>query len=241
MSSSKYGINRTYNFTIEGKAQIRELEDALNNTVRLLQDTQEELESTKRAMDELQMKYDFETSSSGIAAMRDNLETLQDTASRTATEFTRLIKAFNVDPSALQKEGFTYIDFINRLTEGSATFNQAATDFKREYPELIRDINSSLGSAIDTQMFNTLLTTVDGVVKSLEDLHTKVNEIGSAGGGGGGGGGIVDMSNAIEQLKDAAAGLPEEIRGSYEAITDLVNALTSLGSIDDNNIVAIRI
>ena len=217
MSDINLNMSRTYNFNESAELKLK-----LAQAKADLKEVRDQLIQTESEVDRLKEKL----SKIDGGAFDD----LTQAARRSVEEVRAFLKAFQIDPKLV---GFD--QFKESIMNGGKTALEVITDIKSKYAELFESFN---GHGIDTSMLTDFIARLDDIKNSITDLVKIIPEMlsGADGGGGGGSGGgqkMLDISAAIEQLRAAAEGMPEEMREAYNAITELVKAVNEYANIDD--------
>lgn len=219
-------------------AQLKLSEDALDKVNQKLADSQAEVQKLQRDLENVKR-------GKGFAGLEDDLDRFKATAKVAEIEFKKFLSVVNIPEDAISQETELRVSsLIDKVRNGSATVSQAITKIKTDFAYLMSENYASSGGLFDSEMVSSFTTALESLSSTLTDVKDKVDTLlvkGPASGGGGDGfsgaaASAADYTRLLEMMDEAAKAMTEDVRGSYETITNLIYSVSALGTIDASSL-----
>lgn len=220
-----YGVDVQNIFNnLENSTKANKLVTDLNNANAVI-------DSLTSQLKEAQDKLEDSESGNGIKVIRQECEKLRNEIDKIREEATETFSAFltinNLDP-----DSYAYIDFFERIRNGSLTAKEAIAEFKRDNSKLL-DSNTSF----DTTQLQDFSNRLDSVSKKIIDISNKLEDISSNGvkvDGSGTSGNLEELATIVEEISKVNAS--ENTSDLYEALSKVLTVIKEIGQSDTDNL-----
>lgn len=229
--------------SVEGQAEIQRLQTELKGSQEAAERLRQSLSGARDQISELNAELSNVKSAAGIDLLEQKIERFQDTASRAAEEFRAFLQATRLTDTYGAGE-WQFADMFDDIERGSKTAQEAIVQVKQEYADFIKEGASGGRGAFDSQMIQQfsasltqLGTTVNTVLEKVESIQTEGVRVAEGMGAMSSEGGSV--ASVLQRITETAASMDGELKGSYEAIAKLTEAMTQYAGIDEGKLLSI--
>ena len=231
-------VEQNINVNVTGEAEIHRLYTELQAAQASLDRVNSTLQSTETELDRVRSQFDDFAHGNGIDILQGELERFKNTAEQSVDEFRAFLQSVNLN-DAWGNNDWQFSDLFEQIKDGSITASQAILRVKTDYRALMEEAYQESGGMFDTQMVQGFTAALDHLGETIGIVVERLNSIEQNGvkavGGSGGG----DVANVLSQIENAARGMSEEVKGSYESITSLVNAMNEYANLDSTRILGV--
>lgn len=231
-------VEQNINVNVTGEAEIHRLYTELQAAQASLDRVNSTLQSTETELDRVRSQFDDFAHGNGIDILQEELERFKNTAEQSVDEFRAFLQSVNLN-DAWGNNDWQFSDLFEQIKDGSITASQAILRVKTDYRALMEEAYQESGGMFDTQMVQGFTAALDHLGETIGIVVERLNSIEQNGvkavGGSGGG----DVANVLSQIENAARGMSEEVKGSYESITSLVNAMNEYANLDSTRILGV--
>lgn len=201
-----------------------------------------ESQSLNDELSRVNSKFEDFAHNNGIDILTEEVDTLRakvnELSEQALYEFRNFLHSMNINPSDLRFDDL-FNDIETSIKNGEMTASQAIMHFKSNFRSLIEESYEKSGGLLDTQMIQEFTASLEKLANTVQTVVDRLNSIEQNGvkavGGSGGG----DVANVLSQIENAARGMSEEVKGSYESITSLVNAMNEYANLDSTRILGV--
>lgn len=192
---------------------------------------EQSIKSLRGTIDELNFKFD-----------NSDVSKFKETAERAVEEFKAYLQTFNI--SEYHGDNFWYNDYfkglIDSLQNGESTINEVITKVKTDMAYLFEENYQNNGGVLNSQEINTITNTLTQMSKVLDNVSSKIADFENNGikaiGGATGDSGLGSLPQLLNQIENATSDMSDETKEAYAHVTNLVSAMTQLGSIEDSRL-----
>lgn len=220
---------------IDGEEEVVRLSRELDEANEKLAQAENELDQARDRARRFRQELETLKENTGIKFLQDRISELEGTLSRAREQFEQFASAANL--FGTDAWGTDVSEFIASqaadIERGLITVDEAKTRLKTQFSSLFSNTGSG---AIDAEVMQTIVASLKTLSDSISDVQTKMQSLLNGGipaatGGGGG-----QVSDILDQINRATAGLSEEARIAYEPVTKLISALVDFGKIPSDSL-----
>ena len=229
-------------FDISGQDELRKVLERVAELEASLDKARTESQSLNDELSRVNSKFEDFAHNNGIDILTEEVDTLRakvnELSEQALYEFRNFLQSMNINPSDLRFDDL-FNDIETSIKNGEMTASQAIMHFKSNFRSLIEESYEKSGGLLDTQMIQEFTASLEKLANTVQTVVDRLNSIEQNGvkavGGSGGG----DVANVLSQIENAARGMSEEVKGSYESITSLVNAMNEYANLDSTRILGV--
>lgn len=229
-------------FDISGQDELRKVLERVAELEASLDKARTESQSLNDELSRVNSQFEDFAHNNGIDILTEEVDTLRakvnELSEQALYEFRNILQSMNINPSDLRFDDL-FNDIETSIKNGEMTASQAIMHFKSNFRSLIEESYEKSGGLLDTQMIQEFTASLEKLANTVQTVVDRLNSIEQNGvkavGGSGGG----DVANVLSQIENAARGMSEEVKGSYESITSLVNAMNEYANLDSTRILGV--
>lgn len=231
-------LEKTKKEVIELNQELAESNRLREEAVRLEQQQREQVGQLKSSMEILRNTV----RSLRMEIDESDLGTFKETAERAVEEFKTYLQAFNLgdfDFDSRAWDGY-YIELINSLRSGEATVREVISQIKQDFAYLFEDNYKSNGGMLNSQELQAITNMLTQMSKVLDDVSSKIENFENNGikaiGGATGGSELGSLPELLNRIEEATGDMSDETKEAYTHVTNLVKAMTELGTVEDSKL-----
>ena len=229
-------------FDISGQDELRKVLERVAELETSLDKARAESQSLNDELSRVNSQFEDFAHNNGIDILTEEVNTLRakvnELSEQALYEFRNILQSMNINPSDLRFDDL-FNEIETQVKNGEITASQAVMRFKSTFRSLIEESHEKSGGLLDTQMIQEFTASLEKLANTVQTVVDRLNNIEQNGvkavGGSGGG----DVANVLSQIENAARGMSEEVKGSYESITSLVNAMNEYANLDSTRILGV--
>lgn len=240
-------VNPVVNMNFSGEDQIRALNDQLEVTKRRLVEVEQARANLQTALSNLTQEYSEFRFGTGIQDMEADLSEFQNMAARAAIEFEEFVNSVGLGEAMWNDWGDApqLKVWYEKIQNGSMTVREAIAKTKAEYADLLAEFSSS--GEVDTSTLRSFVSALDRIDSKIDEVMTSladiqeygVKAIGGVGVSEAASSGVGAVGNDFKELAQAIKEVAAESAEGYAPVTNFVEALVNLGSIDNNSMAGV--
>lgn len=229
-------------FDISGQDELRKVLERVAELEASLDKARAESQSLNDELSRVNSQFEDFAHNNGVDILTEEVNTLRakvnELSEQALYEFRNILQSMNINPSDLRFDDL-FNEIETQVKNGEITASQAVMRFKSTFRSLIEESYEKSGGLLDTQMIQEFTASLEKLANTVQTVVDRLNNIEQNGvkavGGSGGG----DVANVLSQIENAARGMSEEVKGSYESITSLVNAMNEYANLDSTRILGV--
>lgn len=229
-------------FDISGQDELRKVLERVAELEASLDKARAESQSLNDELSRVNSQFEDFAHNNGVDVLTEEVNTLRakvnELSEQALYEFRNILRSMNINPSDLRFDDL-FNEIETQVKNGEITASQAVMRFKSTFRSLIEESYKKSGGLLDTQMIQEFTASLEKLANTVQTVVDRLNNIEQNGvkavGGSGGG----DVANVLSQIENAARGMSEEVKGSYESITSLVNAMNEYANLDSTRILGV--
>ncbi len=241
-------VHTDFHLTVSGEEEIKRLRAEIKATEADMENLNAECSSLRTYNEQLQdelsnYKFDF-----GIDKLEDDLRRFQRTSEEATRDYERFLQSVGL--GAAYNDGIygnapDLTHWAQQVREGSMTATEAIARTKADYAYLLEEISNSGG--VDSSVLQGFVATLDRIEAKIQEVAQQITEMQVNGVKAFSGGDVVAGStgavdSATQNFTELAQAIKEvaaESESGNAPVTNLVDAVARLGSLESNNMAGV--